>query len=130
MAYYVDTSALVRMIIYEHETRALIDWLVQEDEPLVSCDLVRAEIVRATRRRHSDRVVRARQVLEALVLTRLSPAVLDHAGRLDPIGLTTLDAVHLAAALDLGDDLSGLVTYDDRLAAAAEANGVAVVAPQ
>ncbi|HEV2930685.1 MAG TPA: type II toxin-antitoxin system VapC family toxin [Propionibacteriaceae bacterium] len=130
MAYYVDTSALVKMIIYEHETRALIDWLVQQDEPLVSCDLVRAEIVRATRRRHSDRVVRARQVLEALVLTRLSPAVLDHAGRLDPIGLTTLDAVHLAAALDLGDDLSGLVTYDDRLAAAAEANGVAVVAPQ
>ena len=130
MAYYVDTSALVKMIIYEHETRALIDWLVQQDEPLVSCDLVRAEIVRATRRRHSDRVVRARQVLKALVLTRLSPAVLDHAGRLDPIGLTTLDAVHLAAALDLGDDLSGLVTYDDRLAAAAEANGVAVVAPQ
>jgi predicted nucleic acid-binding protein len=130
LAFYVDTAALVKMIIYEHETRALSDWLFQQDEPLVSCDLVRAEIVRATRRRHSDRVLRARQVLETLVLTRLTPAILDHAGRLDPIGLTTLDAVHLAAALDLGDDLSGLVTYDNRLAAAAEANGVAVVAPQ
>ena len=129
MAYYIDTSALVKMIIYEQQTSALSDWLFQQDEPLVSCDLVRAELVRATRRRHSDRVVRARQVLEAIVLTRLTPAILDHAGRLDPIGLTTLDAVHLAAALDLGDDLSGLVTYDDRLAAAAEANGVAVVAP-
>jgi uncharacterized protein len=130
LAFYVDTAALVKMIIYEHETRALSDWLFQQDEPLVSCDLVRAEIVRATRRRHSDRVLRARQVLETLVLTRLTPAILDHAGRLDPIGLTTLGAVHLAAALDLGDDLSGLVTYDNRLAAAAEANGVAVVAPQ
>jgi uncharacterized protein len=130
LAFYVDTAALVKMIIYEHETRALSDWLFQQDEPLVSCDLVRAEIVRATRRRHSDRVSRARQVLEAFVLTRLTPAILDHAGRLDPIGLTTLGAVHLAAALDLGDDLSGLVTYDNRLAAAAEANGVAVVAPQ
>ena len=130
MAYYVDTSALVKMIVYEQETNALSGWLLQQDEPLVCCDLVRAELVRATRRRHSDRVVRARQVLEAIVLTRLTPAILDHAGRLDPIGMTTLDAVHMAAALDLGDDLSGLVTYDDRLAAAAEANGVAVLAPQ
>jgi predicted nucleic acid-binding protein len=130
VAYYVDTSALVKVVIHEQETSALSDWLFQQDEPLVSCDLVRAELVRATRRRHSDRVLRARQVLEAITLTRLTPTILDHAGRLDPIGLTTLDAVHLAAALDLGDDLSGLVTYDDRLAAAAAANGVALVAPR
>ncbi len=50
-------------------------------------------------------------------------------------GLTRLgcgpsDAIHLAAALDLGDDLEGLITYDDRLAAAAVSNGVAVVAPR
>ena len=130
MAYYLDTSALVKMIIYEQETGALSDWLFQQNEPLVSCDLARAELVRATRRRHPDRMVRARQLLDAIVLTQLTSAILDHAGRLDPIGLTTLDAVHLAAALDLGDDLSGLVTYDDRLAAAADANGIAVVAPR
>ena len=130
MAYYVDTSALVKVIIHEQETSALSDWMLRQDEPLVCCDLVRAELVRATRRRHTDRVVRARQLLEAIVLTRLTPAILDQAGRLDPIGLTTLDAVHLAAALDLGDDLSGLVTYDDRLAAAAQTNGIEVVAPQ
>jgi predicted nucleic acid-binding protein len=130
MAYYLDTSALVKMIVYEHETSALSAWLLQENEPLVSCDLARAELVRATRRRHADRLVRARQVLDAIVLTQLTPAILEQAGRLDPIRLSTLDAVHLAAALDLGDDLSGLVTYDSRLAAAAEANGVAVIAPQ
>ena len=130
MAYYLDTSALVKMIIYEQETGALSDWLFQQNEPLVSCDLARAELVRATRRRHPDRMVRARQLLDAIVLTQLTSAILDHAGRLEPIGLTTLDAVHLAAALDLGDDLSGLVTYDDRLAAAADANGIAVVAPR
>jgi predicted nucleic acid-binding protein len=129
VTYYVDTSALVKVIVYEQQTSALSDWLVQQDEPLVCCDLVRAELVRATRRRHPDRVVRARQVLEAIALTRLTSAILDHAGRLDPIGLSTLDAVHLAAALDLGDDLSGLVTYDDRLAYAARANGIPVLSP-
>ncbi|MFT5202590.1 MAG: prevent-host-death family protein [Candidatus Aldehydirespiratoraceae bacterium] len=48
---------------------------------------------------------------------------------LDPSVLRSLDALHLATALDLGDDPEGLVTYDDRLADAAEANGVAVVSP-
>lgn len=34
-----------------------------------------------------------------------------------------------AAALDLGDDLDGLVTYDERLGEAARLNGITVLAP-
>jgi len=69
-------------------------------------------------------------VLDALTLVDVTAAVFEVAGRLDPVGLRSLDAVHLATALDLGDDLEGLVTYDDRLADAATANGVPVVAPK
>lgn len=50
--------------------------------------------------------------------------------RLDPLVLRTVDAVHLAAALDPGDDLEAVVTYDGRLAEAAGANGIATVAPE
>jgi predicted nucleic acid-binding protein len=128
--YYLDTSALVKVVVHEPETSALGEWLYRNDDALVTCDLARAELVRATRRRHPDHVVRARQLLDALVLTRVTPTMFDQAGRLDPMDLSTLDAVHLAAALDLGDDLVGFVTYDDRLGAAAEANGVTVVAPR
>ena len=120
----------MKVVVNEPETAALGEWLYRNDDAMVTCDLARAELVRATRRRHPDRVVRARQLLDALVLTRVTPAMFDQAGRLDPMGLSTLDAVHLAAALDLGDDLAGFVTYDDRLAAAAEANGVTVVTPR
>lgn len=120
----------MKIIVVEAETSALTDWLFAVDDPLVCSDLGRAELVRATRRRHADRVVRARELLDSLVLMRVTPAMFDHAGRLDPPGLATLDAVHLAAALDLGDDLSSLVTYDIQLAAAAQANGVPVVAPR
>ena len=130
MAYYLDTSALVKIIVVEPETGALGDWLFRATDPMVSCDLARAELVRATRRRHPDRVVRARQLLDSLILTRVTPTLFENAGRLDPAGLSTSDAVHLAAALDLGDDVSGFVSYDDRLAAAAEANGLPVVAPR
>jgi hypothetical protein len=68
--------------------------------------------------------------LDAVTLVHVTPAVCADAGRLDPSGLRSVDAIHLAAALDLGDDLEGLITYDDRQAEAAVSNGVAVVAPR
>ncbi|HEY2548965.1 MAG TPA: hypothetical protein VGI64_00155 [Streptosporangiaceae bacterium] len=49
-------------------------------------------------------------------------------GRLGPAVLRSLDAIHLAAALDLGDDLEALITYDDQLAEAAQFNGIRVTA--
>ncbi len=86
--------------------------------------------MRAVRRAVPDRVLRAREVLDAVTLVHVTPAVFENAGRLEASGLRSLDAIHLAAALDLGDDLDGLITYDDRLADAAVSNGIAVVAPR
>lgn len=129
MAFYVDTSALVKLVVAESETAALRAWLESRRE-LVACDLARTELMRAVRRAVPDRVLRAREVLDAVTLVHVTPAVFEDAGRLDPSGLRSLDAIHLAAALDLGDDLDGLITYDDRLADAAVSNGVAVVAPR
>ena len=51
------------------------------------------------------------------------------AGRLDPLALSTMHALHLAAALALGDDLGGLFTYDTRLADAARQHGLEVLSP-
>jgi len=129
MAWYVDTSALVKLVIAEPQTAALLNWLGEQTQPLVSSDLARAELVRATRRTAPDRLVRAREVLDILVLTEAGTAIFEQAGRLEPPDLRTLDALHLASALDLGDDLEGMVTYDDRLASAARVHGVPVIAP-
>ena len=71
----------------------------------------------------------ARAVLDALVLLTLSTSLFEHAAMLEPDVHRSLDALHLAAALDLGDDLDGVITYDDRLASAAVALGVVVIAP-
>ena len=130
MAFYIDTSALVKLVVGETETVALRSWLQEEDRDLVACDLARTELMRSVRRVVPDRALQARSVLDAVTLVDVTAAVFEVAGRLDPVGLRSLDAVHLAAALDLGDDLEGLVTYDDRLADAAIANGVPVVAPK
>ncbi|MEQ8842698.1 MAG: type II toxin-antitoxin system VapC family toxin [Acidimicrobiales bacterium] len=130
MAFYVDTSALVKLVVAEPETAAFRAWLDEPGREPVTCDLARTELMRVVRRAVPDRVLRAREVLDAVTLVRVTPAVFESAGRLDPAGLRSLDAIHLAAALDLGDDLDGLVTYDDRLAEAAVANGVAVLTPR
>jgi predicted nucleic acid-binding protein len=129
VAHYLDTSALVKLVVAEAETDALRAWINTTTSPLVSCDLARAELLRAVRRSATDRMVQARAVLDSITLYAVTAATFESAGRLDPTILRTLDAIHVAAALELGDDLASIVTYDERLAAAAHANGITTTTP-
>lgn len=129
MIFYVDTSALVKLVVAEPETAALQSWIRSEGAELVSSDLARTELLRAVRRAAAGRVVQARAVLDSVTLVGVRTSTFEAAGQLDPAMLRTLDALHIASALELGDDLSGLVTYDDRLGDAARSHGIPVVAP-
>jgi predicted nucleic acid-binding protein len=127
--FYADTSALVKLVVAEAETAALRSWIETENAELVSSDLARTELLRAVRRVAGDRAVQARAVLDSVTLVAVRTATFESAGQLDPTTLRTLDALHIASALELGDDLAGLITYDDRLGDAARSHGIAVVAP-
>ncbi len=129
MAFYVDTSALVKLVSAEPETQALQSWISQRDRDLVAGDLAQTELLRAARKLTPAHVQVAREVLDSVQLMRLGERVFEQAGLLDPPALRSLDAIHLATALDLGHDLEGIVTYDTRLAEAAVHNGVPVVSP-
>ena len=74
-------------------------------------------------------MVEARIGFAGLSLIALDDALLDRASDLGPSDLRSLDAIHLAAALSLGDDLGAVVTYDDRMAAAATGLGLVVAQP-
>ena len=95
---------------------------------MVSSALAWTEVIRAVRRARG-RVARARDVLEGIALVPIDDGILRGAADLAPVALRTLDAIHVATALSLRGDLASLVTYDDRLAAAATAAGIRVVAP-
>ena len=127
-AVYLDSSGLVKLVIPERESadleRYLRGWPHQ-----ASSALARTEVVRAVRGQGPEVVAQAREVLGRLYLARIDNALLDAAAELDPLGLRSLDAIHLATALSLGDDLARLVTYDDRMASAARALGLSVDAP-
>lgn len=129
MANYLDTSALVTLVTAEAETPALQRWLSMEDRAPLASDLARTELMRAVRRSAPQLALRARTVLDSVTILRLDTATFESAGRLDPENLRSLDALHLACALELGDELEAMVTYDDRLADAAGQNGVPVLAP-
>jgi predicted nucleic acid-binding protein len=74
-------------------------------------------------------MVQARAVVDSLILVTLSTAVCERAAMLEPDVLRSLDSLHLAAALEVGDELEGIVTFDRRLADGAEALGLNVLAP-
>lgn len=67
-------------------------------------------------------------VLADVAVLTLDDAIAGRAASLDPPPLRTLDAVHLATALSVAP-LEGFITYDDRLAQAANAAGLSVFAP-
>lgn len=127
--FYLDTSAAVKLLVAEEGTNPLIRWLESHEDRVFSSDLLRTELLRATRKTAPDLMVQARAILDALVLLTLSTQVCERAAILEPRLLRSVDAIHLAAAMEMGDDLRGLVTYDRRLAAGAESLGIEVLTP-
>lgn len=126
---YLDTSAFVKLLVKEPESGALLDALRRWPDR-ASSTLLRTEAVRALRRSGNEQLLGpARRLLGAVHLIRTDEPLLDRAGDLPPLGLRSLDAIHLAAALSIGPDLGVLLTYDERLAEAARAQGLRVEAP-
>jgi predicted nucleic acid-binding protein len=131
MQLYVDSSALVKLIVTEPESSALRSYLgqVPSDGQFTSA-LARSELIRAVARHGSiEAVAHALRVLAKLDLVPLNNKLLDAAASLMPPELRTLDAIHLAAART-APELRAMVTYDSRLAEAAADAGLAVVSPR
>ncbi len=128
MAVYLDSSVLVKLVVRETESDALRGYLRQRPQR-VSCGLARTEVLRAARHLGPPVVRRARQLLRRLDLIRLDDSLLDAAAAVDPRVLRSLDAIHLAAAQLIAAELEAFVTYDRRMAAAADLLGFQVIAP-
>jgi predicted nucleic acid-binding protein len=128
-ALYIDASAAMKLVVEEPESWALADALAGDQ--LISSEICRVELGRVLQRlglgQGAERLVRG--VVERIELLRLDDQILDRASEVGPNDLRTLDAIHLASALAIGRELDAVVTYDRRLAAAAEGAGFAVLSP-
>lgn len=128
---YLDSSALMKLVREEAETEALRDWLVSQPEvPVITSELGRVEVLRAASRAGSDALIEARAVIADVDLVPLNRAVQDIACELGDSALRTHDALHVASAMLLGDELTALAAYDDRLLTAARAAGLPTTTPR
>ncbi len=125
---YLDTSAFMKLITPEAESLALQLYL-RSRVLRVSSGLLRTEALRAAMRVSQEHVAKVRRQLRRVALIDVSRELMEQAGTLAPAILRSLDAIHVASALSLGDDLGELVAYDDRIVAAAKGQGLAVVSP-
>lgn len=130
MIAYLDSSAIVKLVVEEAETEALGRTL-EGWSALATSRLSRVEVPRALAAKGGAAVGAGRAAIEALLLVPLDDVVLDAAAaRISPPTLRSLDAVHVASAISLGDDLAVLITYDERMLAAAGPAGIEVLAPR
>lgn len=133
-ALYVDTSALVKLAVDEAETAAVRAELERFDA-IVTSVVTEVELARA--------VLRARErgatslddvavwaITAAFVAVELTPQIRRAAATLAPATVRSLDAIHVATAASLGDDLAGVLTYDLRMQEVVAGLGLAVVAPR
>jgi uncharacterized protein len=127
-ATYLDSSALVKLAVREPESAALRRYL-RRRRPLITSALARTEVTRALLPLGREAVRRGHDVLARVDQVRITDRVLDAAGTMLPVELRSLDAIHLATAQQLGADLARVVTYDERMTAAAKQLGVTVARP-
>ena len=126
---YLDSSALVKLVVAEDETRALLA-VVADSAVVVTCALAAVEVVRAARLVDTGLVPAARDLLARVDQMPLSPDLLAEAAELEPARMRSLDAIHLAAARRLTrHGLQSFIAYDRRLLAAAGAHGLPVLSP-
>lgn len=130
MLIYCDSSALVKLVLDEAESEDLDSWLAGRQDPvLVSSTIARTEVLRAVARSDPEAVDDAMGLLDGVTKVDVDSDLADQAGRHQPAPMRSLDALHLAAALQFGPALGAFVAYDKRLAEAARAAGLAVNQP-
>lgn len=123
---YFDASAIVKLGNAERESQALIDYL-GEDQVWAGTSIIADVEVRQTLQRLKSIGADTEEHLRGFFLIELSKDIRDRAVMLGA-KLRALDAIHLATAMALDDDVD-MVTYDDRLAAAAREHGLRVTQP-
>lgn len=123
----MDSSALLKLVQHERESEAL-GVILASPSVRISSDLATVEVMRRARPYGEATQNRAREVLDSILLRPIEPTVIDLAAALNPPGLRSLDAIHLATALSL-EQLDVFISYDRRLNQAAAAAGLSVESP-
>jgi uncharacterized protein len=127
VAFYLDTSAFLKLLVTEAESPAMRAWFTA-DRSCWSSQILVTEALRAGQRLGLD-LEGVNQALDSVSLVLPSATTFHRTGTVVPPSLRSLDALHVASAMELGSDLEAVVAYDARLIEGAVAAGLAVLSP-
>ncbi|MDQ3054623.1 MAG: PIN domain-containing protein [Actinomycetota bacterium] len=103
--------------------------VVRTGPGMISSALARIEVIRAVRRKGPVEEKSARLLMASVDSVDITDQIINEAGRIGRLQLRSLDAIHLATALELRSALTGFVAYDRRLLDAAAALGLRPMSP-
>jgi uncharacterized protein len=124
---YADSSALAKLVVDEPESEALERYLQSGAIPLISSRIAVVEVTRTATLSNPALRAEANALLATCLLVDVGAAILERAAELASARLRSLDAIHLASALDVEPD--EMIVYDERLAEAASAVGLRTISP-
>jgi uncharacterized protein len=128
--HYFDSCAILKLLHPESESAGLQDWLRKQGQVTrVTSVLAEVEVARALRTAAPDMHLRVQPMLASFFKWEIDGIVRARAAAYAQPHLRTLDAIHLATAEEMRGELTAFLTYDKRLAAAAEAIGLPVECP-
>ena len=125
--YYLDSSAVVKLVFEEKESDSLRAFLKQN---LVSSDLTKIEVYRVCARLDKKSIEVANKVFECMSFFEINKKVIERTKKLVEIPyLKSLDSIHVSTALGIAELIDGFVTYDKQMIRAAKELELSVVSP-
>jgi predicted nucleic acid-binding protein len=127
LSYYLDSSAILKIIFKEDESAVLVKCIT---EPAITSSISRVEVLRTVQRIDPSRVQLAQSELAKINIVEPIPSILTIAENFShEVTLRSLDAIHVATLIFLSSATRGLITYDKLMAKNAEQLGLTVLAP-
>ena len=127
MSWYLDSSAILKLILAETESKALVNFLSEET---ITSTISRVEVIRTLNRMYPLSVIKGKEILSNFLLTPMNPAILSSAENFpESITLRSLDAIQVATVIFLDKSVEGVVTYDKVMIKNAKELGIKVASP-
>jgi len=126
---YMDSSAIVKLIVDEVESPELLEMIDSTDAVLTTSFISEIECVRAASRISKDLREIAKERLQSFVILPLTESIRARSMSIKPGALRGLDAIQLATAIEIEESLHGFVSYDEKLNDAARDSGLSVITP-